>query len=79
MGDAFEEWLATRPEFIQKLAAEFPLGSMFELDGATMFLVGYGEPDHLLISHINPSVDYDGALESRVVLCASHCRGHAHD
>jgi hypothetical protein len=69
---SFQEWLATRPECVQKLAARHRLGARYNVDGVTHWLIGYTENDMIIVSPIDPSVDYDGANENRVHICASH-------
>lgn len=71
---ALAEWIASRPESVQKLAAEFPLGTAFEVKGRILYLVGYNEDDSLIVSRFNPATDYEAANENREYLCASHCR-----
>jgi hypothetical protein len=70
----FQEWLETRPESVRKLAAEFPLGSSIINGDDVFYLLGYTENDMLIISDINPGVDYEGALENTQYVCASHAR-----
>jgi hypothetical protein len=70
----FADWLKTRPESVQRLAAEFPIGLAFRLNDTTLYLLGYTEEDMLIVSQINPSVDYDGANRTREYLCAEHAR-----
>jgi hypothetical protein len=70
----FRRWLATRPVCVRKLAAEFPLDTRLDVKGVTMWLVGYTEGDELLVSPINPNVDYEGSYAERTRLCASHVR-----
>lgn len=72
--EAMRAWLATRPESVRRLAAEFPLGSSFAVDGERLYLLGYTEEDMLIVSPVDPAVDYDGANASKKYLCASHCR-----
>ena len=73
-----DEWLSTRPECVQALAREFQIGSpVCTKDGEMMWLIGYTERDQLILSPIHPSADYDKALASRVVVCASHYRASA--
>ncbi len=69
-----DEWLASRPESVQKLIAEFPLGSVFNVKDTTLYLLGYTENDMLIVSEVNPSVDYEGANENKKYLCAGHFR-----
>jgi hypothetical protein len=45
---ALAEWLKTRPECVQKLAAEFPIGSVFKVgDEWPLHLLGWTERDIL--------------------------------
>ena len=74
MTDAFKAWLGSRPESVQKLAAEFPIGTVVKHDGKNLHLLGYNESDMLILSEIDPHVDYDGANESKVYICAEHLR-----
>jgi len=69
------EWLATRPACVQKLAAEFPAGSVLKHNGETLYLLGYCEDDLLIFSSINPAADYDGAKKAPRYICASCLRG----
>lgn len=71
---ADEAWLKTRPECVQKLAKEFPLNITVQLKGKLLYMVGYNEKDTLIMSEINPSEDYEGAIEHRVYICAEHLR-----
>lgn len=73
--DSYEAWLANRPESVQKLAAEFPRGSRFQLpNGEILYLIGYTEGDGLLCSPINPFEDYEGAIRTKVVAHAQCVR-----
>ena len=72
-----EDWLKTRPEAVQKLAAEFPLGMVIDVDGHVHYLMGYTEGDELIISPISPFDDYDAAYKERMILCAEHLRSRA--
>lgn len=75
MNDDEEAWLATRPECVQRLAAEFPLNTVVDMpDGKRLYLCGYTEDDRLILSEIDPAVDYDAALAQRTYLCAEHLR-----
>lgn len=69
-----DDWLKTRPECVQKLAAEFPLGLPLQLDNAMYFVIGYTEDDSLVISSTHPGHDYDTAYETRQRVCAQHVR-----
>ena len=71
----FDDWLATRPQSVRDLAAEFPLLTEIEMpDGVTMLVIGWTENDSLVISSIDPRTDYDAAYAERTYLCAAHLR-----
>lgn len=75
VNDARAEWLKTRPECVQKLAAEFPIGSVFQVDGKPpLYLLGWTEEDTIIVSEIDPCEDYEAAHEAKQYLCASHFR-----
>lgn len=74
MAQALERWLATRPESVRKLAAEFPLGTTFLIKGERFYLLGYNENDMIIISKINPHEEYDEALANKEYVCAEHVR-----
>lgn len=69
-----DEWLKSRPECVQRLAAEFPLGTELWLGGKVHYLIGYTEDDMLIVSHINPSFSHDGAMRVKKYVCAEHFR-----
>lgn len=69
-----DEWISSRPESVRKLIEEFPLGSVFNVKDTTLYLVGYTEDEMLIVSEINPSVDYEGATANKKYLCADHFR-----
>jgi hypothetical protein len=72
-----EDWLKTRPEWVQKLASEFPLGTVIDVDGYDHYLIGYTEGDEVVISPISPFEDFDAAYKERMILCAEHLRVRA--
>jgi len=72
-----QEWLKTRPPCIQALAAEFPLDYLVLLDGRVHYILGYTEGDMLMLSPVDPGVDYEAAMARMIYLCASHLRGLA--
>ncbi len=76
MTNVFEQWLKTRPPEIQKLGKEFPVGTKVTVPGQTKLwtLVGYAEGDVLLISPIDPLVDYKSSISQRQRVCAEHYR-----
>ena len=72
--NTWEAWLGTRPAAVQQLAQEFPLGSHWHVAGQVLYLLGYTEDDCLLVSPIDPAVDYQGALITKEYLHAAHVR-----
>ena len=72
-----ELWLAVKPEQVQRLAKEFPIGSSYDSPDGRMYLVGYGEgkDDVLLMSFTDPCVDYKAAVGARFNVCADCVRG----
>jgi hypothetical protein len=76
--ELLERWLEGRPDVVKQLAHEFPPGTKLEdPDGAgTLYVVGYNENGMLVVSGIDPTVDYEGAAHgARAYVCASHYRG----
>ncbi len=75
MNGTLKEWLESRPEKVQKLAAEFPLGTVIRTPaGVDLYLLGYTENDGLVMSAIDPSKDFDGAVASKVFVHAECAR-----
>ena len=73
--DSMQAWIASRPECVQKLAQEFPLGTLITDENETRyFLIGYTEDDRLIISPVDPHEDYDRARDERSYICAEHLR-----
>jgi hypothetical protein len=78
---ALTEWLKTRPAIVQRLAKEFPLLSRVQVPPHReyWYVVGWIEQpsecgDTLIISPIDPSVDYDKSMAARAHVCAEHYR-----
>ena len=73
MSDDIQTWIATRPECVQEMARKFPHGSAVMMpEGRTAWLVGWSEPDSLLLSFTSPHEDYDRAVKERFPVCCSH-------
>lgn len=78
MNKAFKDWLKTRPKNVQEFAAQHPYepGNVLELDGKPMWFLGYGEYEGgdvgLIVSPINPEIDYDAALKQAQHICPTH-------
>lgn len=69
-----EAWIKSRPESVQKLAAEFPFGMILETPSGKLHLLGYTEDDCLILSKNDPFVDYGLAQATKVYLHAKHLR-----
>lgn len=68
------KWLATRPSQIQELAKRFPLGNVYNVKGVDHWLIGYGEGEHanLILTPIDPAVDFDEAMKQKIYACSHH-------
>lgn len=51
----YAEWLSTRPEIIQRLAATYPTGTKFSVDGVLCCVVGYTEGDQVVVTPADAS------------------------
>lgn len=67
--EAWAEWVASRPPSVQALCREFPLRTVFPF-----YLVGYTESDEVLVSPIDPAVDFTDAVALAFEVCADHLR-----
>lgn len=75
----WEQWLATRPPHVARVARQFPPGVVLEHAGETLYLLGYNETDTdavmLIFSTINPFEDYEAArrlMEHKRYVCSHH-------
>lgn len=75
----YDDWMQSRPACVRRTLERFPPNTKFRIDGKLHYLVGAQEADPigegfgpLLLSPINPMVDYDAAIAARIVLCADH-------
>lgn len=72
----FQDWLRGRPEQIQAVARRWHPSTCFETPDGILHVVGYGETDTdevmLILSLIDPAVDYRRACEEVIRVCASH-------
>jgi hypothetical protein len=59
-------WLATRPPAVQALAREFPHRSQIVLDHPRFWVVGWTTDGNVLLSRVDPAVDYDAALQQQI-------------
>jgi len=75
----FKSCLCTRPTSVQALAAEFPLGTTFTFEGDPLvyYLLGYEEDDRLLVTPVDPAVDYAAALAAQASFDAKHARNQS--
>jgi hypothetical protein len=73
--ERYRKWLASRPPVVQALAEEFPAGSVFKREGfPDYYLLGWTENDLLIVSKIDPAMDYDGARACQEYMHAHHYR-----
>lgn len=74
MDATVEQWIASRPVPVQQRLKQFPPASRVVDGTQTLFVVGYTEEDDggigLWASPIDPRVDYDAALASKVHVCS---------
>lgn len=70
--DSLRAWLASRPECVQKLAAQFSFDAEYIIDGTSYYLLGYTEQDKLILSPIDPNQNYDAAMSNKIYVCAAH-------
>lgn len=73
-----DDWLATKPKCVRELAAEFPPGTQLDIHGVTNWVIGWTENDALVVSELDPNVDFDAAHEQRGYVCAEHFRVPTH-
>jgi hypothetical protein len=71
---AYAHWLSKLPPQVQALAAEFPPGTVYEIEGDEWFVFGWGEHDTVLLTPVSPSKDYQRANAEKVHVCAQHLR-----
>lgn len=71
---SWEDWIKTRPECVQKLAVEFPVGTIVDIDEVRLYLIGYTEEDALIFSPIDPNIDYPLAKCFSVYIPAADLR-----
>jgi hypothetical protein len=67
-------WIKSRPQCVQKLAAEFPLLTQLEFWGEAHFVIGYTEDDMLILSPVSPLADWNNAMTLRKRTYAKHFR-----
>ncbi len=75
--DAYAEWLRSRPAYIQELAKKFALGKALYIAAKKYYVLGFAEGETaadamLIISHFDPAVEYEKALENRAYICPDH-------
>src|SRR5215472_7590828 len=73
-----KDWVKTRPPVVQALAAEFPPGCVVtDPQGDDWYVMGYGEPDHVILVPFWPwpgEDRYARAMSERQVAHAAHLR-----
>lgn len=68
----WQEWIESRPPSVQQLAAKFPPESKFVIHGVRYYLLGYTEDEVLIVTKVNPALEYESAMESKEYVHASH-------
>jgi hypothetical protein len=74
MNAELAEWLAGRPESVKRLADEFPLQTVLELADGPVYVMGWAEPDSLVVTPHDPAADYDNAWMTRGHVPAANFR-----
>lgn len=69
--DTHDEWLKTCTPKTRDLAKLFPLNAVYLLNGKLHFLIGFSHTRHgdaamLVLTPMNPGVDFDRAFYHRV-------------
>lgn len=71
---AWAQWLATRPQAVQRLAEKYPPGTRFRCHGRIMHTISYEEYANrtvgLGVSATNPGENYALAVATRETVCA---------
>jgi hypothetical protein len=62
-------WLATRPRIVREILKRWPLDSVVTDGVQRFFVAGATEGGSLIITPINPNVDYEGAHAARRHCC----------
>ena len=74
----WDAWVASRPESVRRLIAEFPPMTLIVIDGENHWVMGYNESDQLIISNVDPHINgqYRKAQRAKRYICAHHLREH---
>lgn len=71
--EAYLKWLSTRPKAIQEAGLRYRPGQELMLHGKKYYVIGFGEVDgefaSLLVSKIDPTLDYEGAIATKQRIC----------
>lgn len=59
---------------MQKLVAEFPIGTTFGMKGKLWYLLGYTESDELIVTTTNPADNWEEANDIKEYLHAQCVR-----
>lgn len=74
-----DAWGASRPASTHDLARRFPQGAVYLVAGVPHHLLGYREAHdgrhQLILTPVDPTVDYDAAMAAHVSLPAHYFRG----
>lgn len=69
MMNNLEEWIASRPPAVQVLARKYPPGTKFKIHEQELYVVGFSEQGHILVSETDPRKDYEKAVATRGPVC----------
>lgn len=71
-----KEWFTAQPKDIQALFLEFPPHTKFKHEDKVFHLIGYTECDSLIVSEIDPCMNYGEAVSDseQWFISAKDCR-----
>lgn len=67
MNQDLVDWLKTRPKIIQDMVTKYPPGSIIN----DRYIISYCENGSLGVSKIDPTKDYEAAINAREYICTS--------
>lgn len=77
------EWFKSRPPIVQKAFFIWRIGNVYQVQGKNCYLLGFTETDTskktddpkdlmLILTELNPAIDYDKAMAEKFLVCARH-------
>lgn len=70
----YAEWLASRPAIVQAVLRRFPPMTRVLVDDITHYVMGADEDGGVILSPVNPVLDYEGAMAEKLNICADCLR-----